>query len=232
MSEVPYLSNVIARNDINDLSLDEINETSAPHLIFSIEQLSGNHPCVVVQADALSYAAQSSIDDTEMFSDALIEYAAHGEEVFFEMDYLDFIDAYPFQEASDIRRLGILIVPSLNGYRFQTLTLLDDGSLMHDPYYMFLPVEAIEAARTHDDSEEFSHALFTGMEVEFPGEIPEEGSVLGKKIVEALPVSATLATIAIGLLALKGESEATSEEPLPIIQSAQNAPTIVSLSIS
>jgi hypothetical protein len=232
VSEVPYLSNVIAQHDINDLSVEEINESNSPHLIFSIEQLSGDHPCVAVQADALSYAAESRIDDTSLFADALQEYARHGEEVFFEMDYLDFIDAYPFQEAGDIRRLGILIVPSINGYRFQTLTLLDDGSLMHDPYYMFLPVEAIDTARAYETSEDFSHALYQGMEVEFPGSSPDPDSPLGKQITEAVPVSATLATIGVSLLALKGESESTSEEPLPILQSAHNAPTILSLTIS
>ena len=232
MQEFHYLSNVIASKDINELSAEQISSTSEPHLVFSIEQICGDHECVAVARNALNYAATTRIDDTDLFSNALIEYSQTGHETFFEFDYNDFISAYPFAPAADIIRIGILVVPSIDGYRFQTLTLLDDGSLMHDPYYMFLPTAAIDAARIEQDPALYPHRIFEAMEVEFPDKIPPEGSQLEREIEKALPVSATIATIGISLLALKSEAEAASETPLPVIQKEESLPTIVSLALN
>lgn len=232
MQDRTYLANVIAAQDVNELSTQDIHTTAAPHLIFTIEHLVGERDCVLLDRGSLQYAAEAKIDDTGHFTDALIDYASNGEEIFFEATYQDFISAFPFADDPCVERIGILVIPSAEGYRFQTLTLLDDGSLKHDPYYMFLSLEGIEAARAILDSDEYSHHIFEAMEVEYPDAPPPPGTAMAQTIKESLPVSATLATIGISFLAMKAECEETSEAPLPVLQKEHEMPKIVSLSVA
>jgi hypothetical protein len=226
-----YLANIIAAKDVNELSSQDIHTTSAPHLVFTIEHMIGERDCVVIDRNSLQYAAQAKIENTQDFTDALIDYASTGEEIFFEADYSDFSAAFPFAIDASIDRIGILVIPSAEGYRFQTLTLLDDGELRHDPYYMFLPLEGVESARAIEDSDEYSHQLFEAMVVEHPDAPPTPGTPRAKIIEDSIPVSATLATIGISFLAMKSECEATSEADLPVLQQEHEMPRIVSLSV-
>jgi hypothetical protein len=229
VSKVPYLSNVIAAIDITDIQNDI--EAAAPRLIFSLDQLSGANECVVVQHSALNYAANANIEDTNLFADALVGSSVNGEEVFFEANYEEFTSAFPFKAAPDVLRIGVIVVCSHEGFRFQTVTLVDDQSVRHDPYYMFLPIEAVEAAREFHVSEEFSHHLFSSMEVEFPGARPTPGSKMEDMLTNTIPVSATLATITLSFLAMKSEMESEMQTSLPIIQNIEGLPQIVSFDI-
>lgn len=232
MPENPYLTNIIASKDIKELSIEGLNSSAAPNLLFSIEQLCGEHESVVVQAGALKYAAQSNIEDSNLFSDALIDYAHIGKEVFFEADYEEFIASFPFQPDDHVRRIGIQAIPSSDGVRFQTLTYLDTGELMHDPYYMFLPTTGIEAARGKTDASSYYHELFEAMTVEFPGSLPTPGSEMAQIVDASIPISATLATIGISLLALYGQCRFGEQAEFPVLQEDRDMPTIVSLDVA
>jgi hypothetical protein len=231
MTKIPFLSNVIALHDTQDLTNDQISSGNSPIPIFSIDQISGERDCVVVGHNALAYASNAHIEDTSIFTDALIQTAQFEEEIFFEADYREFISAFPFHEAEDILRIGILIVPSIEGIRFQTVTYLRDGGLLHDPYYMFLPIEAIEAARVEEKSDDYSTKIINSMVVEFPGKTPDPKSSFYDKVQKSAPISSIMAVIGISFMAIKVEIELNLENPLPVLQSIDHMPTIIALDI-
>lgn len=231
MSKIPFLSNVIASHYIQDLTNDQIAGVNSPLLIFSIDQVSGERDCVVVGHSALVYASNARIEDVNIFTDALIETAQFEEEIFFEADYSEFISEFPFHEAEDILRIGILIVPSIEGIRFQTVTYLRDGGLLHDPYYMFLPIEAIEAARVEEKSEDYSAKIINSMVVEFPGKAPDPQSLFYDEVQKSIPASSIMAAIGISFMAIKAEIELNLEKPLPVLQSHDHMPYIIALDI-